>query len=102
MATVVVRDRQNVFDIAIQEFGDVSFASQIIEDNDLTWASPLAVGQVLIINNEELGLEEVKDFYKLTGRVVVSESAQGGANLVGDLWQDGNLMLFQDGTAIDL
>ena len=59
----IVRDRQNIFDLALQLFGDISFASKIITDNDLTWSAPLSAGTVLIINNEGLGNEDLKNFF---------------------------------------
>lgn len=66
----IVRRDQNIFDIAIQLFGDISFAAQIINDNDLTWSAPLTTGQVLQINNVGVGNEEIKTFFELSGRIV--------------------------------
>ncbi len=60
---IIVRDKQNIFDIALQYFGDLSFVSTIINDNILPWSAPLTQGQTLIINNQGVGNDEVKNFF---------------------------------------
>ena len=61
---VIVRDKQNIFDIALQYFGDLNFVANIINDNGLRWSAQLTQGQVLIINNEGVGNDEVKNFFR--------------------------------------
>lgn len=62
---IIVRDRQNIFDIALQYFGDLNFVSTIIRDNNLPWSAQISQGQVLTINNEGVGNDEIKNFYVL-------------------------------------
>ena len=60
MKKVTVKDRQSIFDIAIQEFGTLQNLFDILKDNNLTLDSQLSGGQELIINNEGKGVENVK------------------------------------------
>ncbi len=67
---ITVERNQNIFDLAIQFFGGMEFASNIINDNLLEWSAPLTVGQELTINNEGLGNEDIKEFFELSEEVV--------------------------------
>lgn len=67
---IIVRNQQNIYDIAIQYFGDISFVPTIIVDNNLVWAAPLETGQVLTLNNEGVGNDDIKNFFTLTGAIV--------------------------------
>jgi hypothetical protein len=62
---IIVRDRQNIFDIALQYFGNMSFASTIIRDNGLRWSAPISDGDELTVNNEGVGNAEIKNFFLL-------------------------------------
>lgn len=74
---VIVKARQNIFDIAIQYFGDISFVAKIINDNGLPWSAPLETGQKLQINSEGLGNAQIKNFFALSG-LCVENGATGG------------------------
>ena len=69
---IVVRNRQNIFDIALQYFGSLDFMSTIIIDNNLTWNANLETGQRLLINNEGLGRQDIKNFFVLNNLQVVN------------------------------
>ena len=69
---ITVRDRQNIFDIAIQYFGDLNFVSIIINDNGLPWSAQLQQGQQLIINNQNVGNEEIKGNFTLSNTIVIN------------------------------
>lgn len=64
---IIVRDKQNIFDIAIQYFGSMEFVSTIINDNGLSWSAPLTQGHTLIINNENAGNQDIKNFFVQSG-----------------------------------
>jgi len=52
MKTVIVEDRQTIWDIAVQEYGGVDGVFQLIEDNPgLTIGSDLQGGQLLKIKS---------------------------------------------------
>ncbi|MEK0369750.1 MAG: hypothetical protein QQN55_01145 [Nitrosopumilus sp.] len=65
MKTVIVRSNQDIYDICIQEFGTIEFLSTLIEDNNLNFDGAISQGQVLLINNQENGNADVKDFFEL-------------------------------------
>ena len=62
---VVVQEKQSIFDIALQEFGRLDDLVQICIDNNISISTALTTKQELIINNEGIGNEKVKDFYSL-------------------------------------
>lgn len=59
---MIVQNNQNIFDIAMQEFGTLNEAFRMINDNDLTFNSKLRSSQELVINNEGVGDNNVKNF----------------------------------------
>lgn len=65
MKKIIVRADQDIFDICIQEFGSLEQISILISDNNLNFNGDVVQGQELIINNEDVGNEDVKDFYEL-------------------------------------
>lgn len=71
---IIVREGQNIFDLAIQYFGDSSFAATLIKDNNLTQSAALTAGQKLYINTTVSGNQEVKDFFELSEAVVQNKS----------------------------
>lgn len=65
MKKVIVRADQDIFDICIQEFGSLEQIDIVINDNNLNFSGDIVQGQELIINNEDVGNEDIKDFYEL-------------------------------------
>ena len=65
MKIVIVRADQDIYDICIQEFGSLEQQQLIINDNNLNFNGDIVQGQELIINNIDVGNEDVKDFYEL-------------------------------------
>jgi len=62
---MIVENNQNIFDVALQEFGSLEETFKMLSDNNLTFNSKLQSGQELIINNAELGDNNVKNFVTL-------------------------------------
>lgn len=56
---------QNIFDIALQEYGTLENVFTLINDNNLTFNSKLEANQELIINNDGVGDNKVKNFVTL-------------------------------------
>lgn len=48
---MIVKNGQNIFDICLQEFGDLEYVFDIIKNNDITLNSNLQSGQELNIDN---------------------------------------------------
>lgn len=71
---ITVRANQNIFDIALQYYGDMGFTGQLIRDNDLTWTAPLSPGDVLKIDETITGNKEIKNFLSL-GQFIVQNAA---------------------------
>jgi len=61
----IVRDDQNLYDVTLQEFGTLEELFVVIDDNNIDVNKRVAAGQDLITNNENVGDESVKGFYKL-------------------------------------
>ena len=56
---------QSVFDISVQEFGNLEELFTLLDDNNLTLNTKLTSGQDLLINKTGEGDENVKDFISL-------------------------------------
>jgi len=65
MRKIIVRADQDIFDICLQEFGSLEQISILISDNNLNFNGNVVQGQELIINNQDVGNEDIKDFYEL-------------------------------------
>jgi len=61
----IVKDGQNLYDVTLQEFGTLEELFVVIGDNDIDVNKRVAAGQDLVTNNENVGDETVKGFYKL-------------------------------------
>ena len=61
-----VKSGQDLLDLSIQEFGDIeSGLFQILADNpSLNLGSSLASGQKLTLNNENIGVVSVKNYFE--------------------------------------
>lgn len=67
MSEVIVKSRQTVFDVTIQEFGTLEKLRDVVLANDLNFNDFLEQGTVLQIDSTGKGNEDVKDFYRLNG-----------------------------------
>ena len=65
MATIGVLDGQNIFDIAIQEFGTLEELFVLLDDNDFAVNVKLTPSQKIVINKINVGDENVKNFVVL-------------------------------------
>ena len=59
---VNVKTNQSIFDICLQEFGQLDNLFTLLVDNSLNPNSKLKGGQDLIVNNANVGNQSVKDF----------------------------------------
>jgi len=77
--TVLAKDGQNLYDICIQTFGTMEELFTIIVDNPgFNVNTKLKASQEIIINNENVGNDEIKAFY-LTNNIIPSND-QGTGN----------------------
>lgn len=67
MSKVIVRSRQTVYDISIQEFGTLENLREVIFNNELPFDITLAQGDELEVEKVGVGNEDVKDFYRING-----------------------------------
>jgi len=65
MSDVIVRARQTIFDITIQEFGTLENLRDVVLFNELSFNDQLDQGQILQVETEGKGNEDVKDFYRI-------------------------------------
>lgn len=61
---MITKVGQNLFDIAMQEYGSVENIVNLIQDNGLNFDYQVIAGKELIINNSNKGNENVKLFMK--------------------------------------
>jgi len=66
---------QNIFDICVQEFGNLEELFVLLLDNNISANEKLISGQELVINKTGVGNENVKDFVVL-GKITMN-NAQG-------------------------
>ena len=62
---MIVRDDQNIFDVTLEKFGSLGFTFTMINDNGLTFNSKIKSGQEIIINNNGIGDNKIKNFVTL-------------------------------------
>lgn len=60
-----VLEGQNLFDIAVQEFGTLEELFTFLIDNDFSVNTKLTSGQDVIINKVNIGNEDIKNFITL-------------------------------------
>lgn len=58
---------QNIWDIALQEFGDIEYVGNLISDNNLSFNSKLQSGQQITINNSNIGNNNIKNLFIFSG-----------------------------------
>lgn len=70
MAKYTIQSGQDIFDVAIQNFGDIETGLfQMLTDNDLTLNSltinrEFISGREITLNNENAGVIKTKDYFK--------------------------------------
>lgn len=57
---MIAEKEQNIFDVALSQFGTLDNVITLISDNNLTFNSKLNSGQELVINNSGVGNEKIK------------------------------------------
>ncbi len=62
---MIAEKDQNIFDIALSQFGTLDQMFTLINDNNLTFNSKLNSGQELVINNSGIGDEKIKKLVTL-------------------------------------
>ncbi len=89
--TLKVQDGQNIFDIALQEFGTLEELFVMLLDNNLSLNEKLTSGRELIINKTNVGDEDVKNFVVLRNHSFNNDQGQGLPPLLaGDYNNDYN------------
>lgn len=60
-----IQEGQNIFDIAVQNFGTLENLFVFLVDNDLPVNTKLVSGQDVVINKINIGDEDIKNFITL-------------------------------------
>ena len=58
---IFAKEGQSIYDIVAQEYGDMSFLKDFLDDNELDYSTILKTNQELIINSDGKGNETIKD-----------------------------------------
>ena len=86
-----ISDGQNIWDIVLQEFGDIEKIMTLIEDNNLNFNSKLKSNQNIIINNSNIGNDNIKNLYKFSGLKLSNDQTEAmPPNIAGDYNEDYN------------
>lgn len=67
---LIVKDNQSLYDIAVQQYGDLSGILLLIEDNGLDMQSQISPGQILKVR--DIVLNEQALYFKATGRAIAN------------------------------
>jgi len=62
---ITVQAGQSIFDICLENFGNLDYLLDICKDNNISISDALYTKQKITINNEGLGNQKIKDFFKL-------------------------------------
>ncbi|AXG70426.1 hypothetical protein KORDIASMS9_02666 [Kordia sp. SMS9] len=74
MKTVTVIDRQNVFDIALQVYGDARAARDIAKANQINETDDLTPGQKISLPESQYTNTDVLQFYNLKTVIPVTDT----------------------------
>jgi hypothetical protein len=100
MRTITVVDRQNIIDVAVQEYGSAASAFELCLDNGLELDSILTPGQQLLIQGSYPASADgnVADYLKANSVVVVSMSEESDGDILGT--NDGSAIITNNGDFI--
>lgn len=88
---VEIKSGQNIWDLTLQEFGDVEYLFTVLTDNDINPNQKLKSGQKITINNSNLGNNDIKNFYKFSGKILTNDQTEAmPPNIGGDYNEDFN------------
>ena len=86
-----ISDGQNIWDITLQEFGDLEKVMTLLTDNDLNFNFKLKSNQDITINNSNIGNDNIKNFYKFSGLKLSNDQTEAmPPNIAGDYNDDYN------------
>jgi len=80
---------QSIWDIALEQFGDIEYSVDLINDNNLNFNSKLQSSQEITINNSNSGNNDIKNFYKFKGLKLNNDQTEAmPPNIGGDYNND--------------
>lgn len=81
---------QDVFDVSLQHFGDIETGLfSIVKDNNLALSSENLFGKNLTLNNDNLGVRKIKDFFSNI-KFTINNSDELTFSPIGDFNNDFN------------
>lgn len=84
-----VRSGQNILDITLQEFGTLeNLFSDVLIPNNININQKLFTGQNLIIENNNKGDEEIKEFYAVRGSILNNNNVVRKPPLIGGAYNE--------------
>jgi hypothetical protein len=91
MQNKLVSSGQNIWDVALQEFGDIEQVFTFIADNDLNLNFKLKPSQNIIINNSGIGNNDIKNLFKFSKIILNNDQTEAmPPNIGGDYNNDYN------------
>lgn len=88
---MIVQNNQNIFDVVIQEFGQLDNLFEVLNDNNIDVNSKLTSSQILIINTQEKGNNLIKNYINLNNlKLNNSQDENYPPSLGGDYSDDYN------------
>lgn len=70
---MMVRQGQTVFDLAVQRYGELDFASELVSLNRISFDGDLAITDTVQSDEVGKGDEDVKDDYKANNYIPVND-----------------------------
>ena len=62
---IVVRSNQDIYDICLQVYGTLELLGKLIKDNNLPFSGEISQGDILLIDSDVIGNNDVMDFFEL-------------------------------------
>jgi hypothetical protein len=69
----MVREGQTVFDLAIERYGELDFAAELVSLNRISFDGVLLITDTVESDEAGKGDEEVKDDFKTTNHIPVND-----------------------------
>lgn len=88
---MIAQSGQSILDVCLQEYGTLEQLNKLLKDNGLNFNSKLTEGQDIVIDNANVGDEDIKNMKQLQGITFNNgQDAMMPPNIAGDYNADYN------------
>jgi hypothetical protein len=93
---VKVKYKQSLFDITAENFGQIDNIVKVSNDNNISISDILETNQQIIINNENLGNEDIKTAI-LTQKISINNNVVTTIVITNKILENGDNKILEDG-----